>query len=69
MKKEELIKSFQALTMEDKMEFIRVILPEFCQSFRQQPEARQGMMQLMIKLCEQNMSEMMDWMRMMNMRK
>jgi len=67
MKKEELIKSFQALTMEDKIEVMKIILPEFCQRLPQQPELRQEMMKLMMNFCEQNMAAMMGGMVMMNM--
>lgn len=61
MKKEEFIKSFNELSLEDKIEVMKFIMPEFCKSLNREPNRRQEMMRFMMGFWEQGMG---DWMGM-----
>jgi hypothetical protein len=63
LKKEQYIQSFNDLGLEDKIEVVKAIMPEFCRTLTQKPEQMQEMMKLMMNLWGQDMAGMMGMMR------
>jgi len=47
------------LSLEDKIDVMKIILPDFCQSLTEQPKSGQKMVKLMMNFCDQNMGGMM----------
>jgi len=48
MDKEKIIELFNSLSLEDQMEVLKTIMPEFCQSMRKEPQRMQEMMKSMM---------------------
>jgi hypothetical protein len=66
MTKEKITELFKGLSPEEKYEVVKTIMPEFCQSMRNDPQRLQEMMKNMMSFMG---NEMGNWMGMMNFEK
>lgn len=56
---EELKERFESLSNEDKLLFMRSIMPSFCEAFRKSPQNMMQFCQEMMKSCGMDMQSMM----------
>lgn len=62
MSKEKVIELFKSLSAEEKIDVVKTIMPEFCQTIMKDPRQRQEMMKVMTDAWE---SDRTTWMGMM----